>query len=107
MALRYQQSSNENFIEVQWSEGRRISMLAELFVRAYDRAGLLRDVTTILADAKIEVMQVNTRSDKQKGTASMQLEVEVDSFHALSRVLEKISRLNNVIEARRVDATTN
>ncbi len=107
VALRYQQSSNENFIEVQWSEGRRISMLAELFVRAYDRAGLLRDVTTILADAKIEVMQVNTRSDKQEGTASMRLEVEVDSFHALSRVLEKISRLNNVIEARRVDATTN
>lgn len=107
VALRYQQSSNENFIEVQWSEGHRISMLAELFVRAYDRAGLLRDVTTILADAKIEVMQVNTRSDKQAGTASMRLEVEVDSFHALSRVLEKISRLNNVIEARRVDATTN
>lgn len=106
VALRYQQSSNENFIEVQWSEGRRISMLAELFVRAYDRAGLLRDVTTILADDKIEVMQVNTRSDKQSGTASMKLEVEVDSFHALSRVLEKISRLNNVIEARRVDATT-
>jgi GTP pyrophosphokinase len=107
VALRYQQSSNENLIEVQWSEGRRISMLAELFVRAYDRAGLLRDVTTILADAKIEVIQVNTRSDKQAGTANMKLEVEVDSFHALSRVLEKISHLNNVIEVRRVDATTN
>lgn len=92
---------------MQWSEGRRIRMLAELFVRAYDRGGLLRDVTTILADAKIEVMQVNTRTDKQAGTASMQLEVEVDSFHSLSRVLEKISRLNNVIEARRVEPTPN
>lgn len=107
VALRYQQTSEENLIEVQWSEGRRIRMLAELFVRAYDRGGLLRDVTTILADAQIEVMQVNTRTDKQAGTASMQLEVEVDSFHSLSRVLEKISRLNNVIEARRVEPTPN
>ena len=81
-------------------------MLAELYVVAYDRAGLLRDITTILADAKIEVMQVNTRSDKQAGTAKMSLEVEVDSFPALSRVLEKISRLNNVIEARRLDASS-
>ena len=103
VALQYQQVGHENFIEVQWSEGRRISMLAELFVLAYDRAGLLRDISTILADARIEVMQVNTRSDKQAGTARMSLQVEVESFHALSRVLDKISRLNNVIEARRVD----
>lgn len=103
-ALRFQRTSDENFIDVQWSEGRRINMVAEIYVLAYDRAGLLRDITTILADAKIEVMQVNTRSDKQAGTAKMNLEVEVESFHALSSVLEKISRLNNVIEARRIDA---
>ena len=105
IALQYQRDSNENFIEVQWSDGQRVSMLAELYVVAYDRAGLLRDITTILADAKVEVMQVNTRSDKQAGIAKMKLEVEVDSFPALSRVLEKISRLNNVIEARRLDAS--
>ncbi len=33
----------------------------------------------------------------------MQLQVEVSSLQVLSRVLEKISRLNNVIEARRLD----
>ncbi|MCB1648102.1 MAG: bifunctional (p)ppGpp synthetase/guanosine-3',5'-bis(diphosphate) 3'-pyrophosphohydrolase [Pseudomonadales bacterium] len=103
VALQYRQAGHENFIEVQWSEGRRVSMLAELFVLAYDRAGLLRDISTILADAKIEVMQVNTRSDKQAGTARMNLQVEVESFHALSRVLDKISRLNNVIEVRRIN----
>jgi len=103
VVLQYRNQHSENFIEVQWSQGHRISMLVELFVLAYDRAGLLRDITTILADAKMEVMQVNTRSDRTSGTAKMNLQVEVDSFHALSRVLEKISRLNNVIEARRLD----
>lgn len=104
-ALQYQRDRHDNFIDVQWSEVQRVTMLAELYVVAYDRAGLLRDITTILADAQIEVMQVNTRSDRQTGTATMRLEVEVESFQALSRVLDKISRLNNVIEARRLDAS--
>ena len=106
VALHYQLESDENFIEVQWGDGRRISMLVELFILAYDRAGLLRDITTILADAQIEVMEVNTRTDRSSGTARMNLQVEVDSYPVLSRVLEKISRLNNVIEARRVVAGT-
>ena len=102
VALHYQLESDENFIEVQWGDGRRLSMLVELYILAYDRAGLLRDITTILADAKIEVMEVNTRTDRSSGTARMSLQVEVDSYPVLSRVLEKISRLNNVVEARRV-----
>lgn len=104
VALHYQLESHENFIEVQWGDGRRISMLVDLFILAYDRAGLLRDITTILADAGIEVMEVNTRTDRSSGTARMKLQVEVDSYPVLSRVLEKISRLNNIIEARRIAA---
>ncbi|MDP1933147.1 MAG: TGS domain-containing protein, partial [Gammaproteobacteria bacterium] len=101
--LQYQQTGHGNLIEVHWSDGRRVSIPVELFILAYDRAGLLRDITTILADARIEVMEVNTRTDRAAGTARMSLQIEVGSFHELSRVLEKISHLNNVIEARRVD----
>lgn len=101
---RYRKQGAGNLIEVRWSDEQRVSMLAHLSIVAYDRAGLLRDITTILADAQIEVMEVNTRTDKSAGTATINLQVEVDSFPVLSRVLEKISRLNNVIEARRVAA---
>jgi len=90
---------------VQWSEGERVAILVSLYVRAYDRSGLLRDVTTILADEGSEVMEVNTRSDRSTSTATMHLQVEVTSLHTLSRVLDKINRLNNVIEARRIDAS--
>ncbi len=99
----YQYKRHENLIDVQWSEGRKVSMLVDIYILAYDRGGLLRDITTILANEKIEVMEVNTRTDRTSGTARMQLQVEVSSLQVLSRVLEKISRLNNVIEARRLD----
>ena len=100
----FQNTRHENLIDVQWSEGRKVSMLVDIYILAYDRGGLLRDITTILADERIEVMEVNTRTDRSSGTARMQLQVEVSSLQVLSRVLEKISRLNNVIEARRLDA---
>lgn len=105
VAQQYLMDGQKNFVEVQWSDANRVNMLAELYVLAYDRAGLVRDITTVLADAKVEVLQVNTRTDKKAGTARINLEVEVSSFHELSRVLEKLSRLNNVIEARRLDAS--
>lgn len=99
----YQNTRHENLIDVQWSEGRKVSMLVDIYILAYDRGGLLRDISTILADERIEVMEVNTRTDRSSGTARMQLQVEVSSLQILSRVLEKISRLNNVIDARRLN----
>ena len=79
-------------------------MFVDIYILAYDRGGLLRDITTILANEKIEVMEVNARSDRPSGTARMQLQVAISSPRILSRVLGKISHLNNFIEARRVEA---
>ncbi len=91
-------------IEVNWEDGLKITFPVEICVQAWDRSGLLRDVTTVLANERIEVIQVSTRSDRGAGTARMDLQLEVESLPLLMRVLEKINRLNNVIEARRVDS---
>jgi GTP pyrophosphokinase len=100
----YQQTHRQNLIDVHWRETQRTAIPVELFISAYDRGGLLRDVTAILADAKVEVMEVNTRSDRASGTAQMNLHVEVESMQGLSRVLDKINRLNNILEVRRLGA---
>ena len=102
MVVSYRLTHKKNLIDVHWREGRRVAIPVDLFVYAYDRAGLLRDITSILADGNVEVMEVNTRSDRASGTAKMNLHVEVDSMHGLSRVLDKISRLNNILEVRRL-----
>ncbi|MDX1490528.1 MAG: bifunctional (p)ppGpp synthetase/guanosine-3',5'-bis(diphosphate) 3'-pyrophosphohydrolase [Pseudohongiellaceae bacterium] len=100
--LRYRQTHKKNLIDVYWREGRRTAIPVDLYISAYDRGGLLRDVTGILADANVEVLEVNTRSDKASGTARMNLHVEVESMRGLSQVLDKISRLNNILEVRRL-----
>ncbi|MAY56397.1 MAG: GTP diphosphokinase [Gammaproteobacteria bacterium] len=75
---------------------------AEIEIIAHDRAGLLRDVTTILANESLYVLSIATRSDKRDSTASMRLEVELTSFNSLARALDHLNDLDSIIEARRL-----
>ena len=89
-------------LQVSW--GRRPGKLypVEMVISAYDRTGLLSDVSALLANEKVNVVAVNTRSDQGDNTASMSLTVEVDSLERLARVMNRIEQLPNVVKTRRV-----
>ncbi|MBQ1557022.1 MAG: ACT domain-containing protein, partial [Pseudomonas sp.] len=72
-----------------------------IVIKAYDRSGLLRDVTQVLLNEKLNVLAVNTRSNKEDNTASMSITVEIPGLDALGRLLARIGQLPNIIEARR------
>ena len=74
-------------------------------VQAWDRTGLLRDITSVLANEHVNVTGVHTHSNKQDGTASMEIIVEVERLGQLGRLLARIEQQPNVIAARRM--TTN
>jgi GTP pyrophosphokinase len=48
------------------------------------------------------VLSINTQTNKKSHTATMRLRVEVPNLASLSKLLERINRLNNVITATRV-----
>jgi GTP pyrophosphokinase len=99
--LRLQQDDPERIIDVQWNEQESTVYPVDIFIRAWDRTGLLRDITGVLANEHVNVTGVQTQSDKSDGTATMQITVEVPSLMQLGRVLTKIEQQPNVIEARR------
>ena len=74
----------------------------DVSIEAYDRHGLLRDITGLFANAHINVLTINTQTNKKSHTATMRLRVEVPNLGSLSKLLERINRLNNVIAAARV-----
>ena len=95
--------SSDLFGSVQESgEAQSTPVNAEIEIIAHDRAGLLRDVTTILANESLYVLSIATRSDKRDSTASMRLEVELTSFNSLARALDHLNDLDSIIEARRL-----
>jgi GTP pyrophosphokinase len=100
--LQLTHADRKRIIEVSWGDIPKETYPVDIKINAYDRSGLLRDITTLLANARINVIAVNTLSDKQTNTASMQLTVEITDLEALNNLLGRISRLPNIISAQRV-----
>lgn len=99
--LQLEDMEPNRIIEVSWGYESDTSYGVNIEVQAYDREGLLRDITTVLANEKVNVTGVNSFSDSQENTAMINITMEVNSLDALGKVLAKIKQLPNVIEAKR------
>ncbi|WP_370211098.1 GTP diphosphokinase [Alloalcanivorax venustensis] len=88
-------------IEVSWGEADRIFYPVDIFLRAWDRQGLLRDVIAVLANEKVNVTAVHTESHTEDNTATMLLTLEIASLGGLGKVLAKMDQLKGVLEVRR------
>lgn len=74
--------------------------LAELKMYAYDRQGMLMDISKILTEAKIDVKSMNIRTSK-KGTATLDLGFIVHSREELNRIIEKLRQIEGAIDIER------
>ena len=91
----------ERLVEVDWGDQTVGTYRVDIEIIAFDRQGLLRDITTLLANEEINVIAVNTESKKDTNTAYMTLTAEIPDIDTLSRVLARINQLPNVTEVKR------
>ncbi len=98
-----QDEERERLIEVHWGEEQEKSQYAvDFMVVAHDRKGLLRDISGILTNEDIDVIGVNTNSDRRTDTATMRFTVEVNDMKQLSRLLSKVEQLPDVNLVKRI-----
>jgi len=90
--------SPERVIDVTWGL-RGEGYPTEVFVLAQDRPGLLRDISEVFAREKLNVLGVNTLS--QRGEARMQFTVQVPDAAVTRRTLAQIGEVKGVLVARR------
>ena len=100
-ALALQDKEPERLIEVNWGTRAEYSYPVDILIIAYDRPGLLRDITLVLANDKVNVLSLQTRTSKEENLANMLMTVEVPNLDNLGRILAKVNQLSNVIEAVR------
>jgi GTP pyrophosphokinase len=74
---------------------------ASIVIHAFDRKGLARDVSGVLADEHINIAAMNMTTNPAENTAQVDLTVTVHGLDELSRLLSRFSSLPNVISARR------
>ncbi len=99
--LRYTNQAPERLVEVAWGEDAGQAYPVEIQIKAFDRQGLLRDVSGVLTNMSVNVIAVNTLSDKKQHMAKMTLTVEISDLTILSKLLSKINGLPNVVEVKR------
>jgi GTP pyrophosphokinase len=89
-------------IEVRWGEHKGTEALVypvDVSVEAFDRQGLLRDISEVFTKEKMNVIGVQTQS--VKGTAWMTFTVEIGNAASLNKVLGTVRSVKGVRAARR------
>jgi len=94
--LNLREESRNRLIEVEWGDSGIQTYPVSLIIRAVDRHRLLSDITMLLSDEKVNVIAINTLSDKHKQTAKMSVTIEIQDLQQLNRAMDKISQLPNV-----------
>jgi GTP pyrophosphokinase len=88
-------------LAVDWGNMASSQFPVDIEVQAFDRRGLVRDVSAALADEKISIQEMTTVTDKRDNVARMRIGISIAGLAQLSKLLSRIGQLPNVISARR------
>ncbi len=91
---------SERLIEVSWGDEQRQYYPVQARLEAWDRVGLLRDITTCVADEKVNMLSVLTNVHDDR-TVTVLMTLEVDGIKQLSRILQKLEGVRDVYDVRR------
>jgi GTP diphosphokinase / guanosine-3',5'-bis(diphosphate) 3'-diphosphatase len=90
----------ERLVPVSWGNTHTQSYPVGVRLEAWDRVGLMRDVSSMAADEKINLLSINSVTHPDR-TVTMRLTVEVGSVEALSRILQRFEQIRDIYEVRR------
>jgi GTP pyrophosphokinase len=100
--LRMRDQQPQRVLAVDWGRpSPERTFPASIVIHAFDRKGLARDVSGVLADEHINIAAMNMTTNPAENTAQVDLTVTVHGLDELSRLLSRFSSLPNVISARR------
>ena len=84
-----------------WKESVEVTFPVSIEVLAYDRFGLLHDITGILMREHTNVQSTTTVTDRKNNRVAIKMVIEVVQLNKLLQTLEKMKQLPNVTSARR------
>ena len=91
----------ERTIEVDWGRSDSATYPVDLMLRAFDRAGLLRDITMVLADENANILEVKTISEEDSMESVLHLSLEIPDLPTLSTAITRLEQLANVVSVKR------
>lgn len=92
----------ERIIDTVWGRGFVGTYRLTLRVEAMERGGLLKDITTLLANEKIKITSMKSRSDYKRQLSIMDFELELNNVEVLQRICKRIEQIKDVMLVKRL-----
>jgi GTP pyrophosphokinase len=87
-------------IEVEWEGSPQQTYPIAIRIEAFDRTGLLSDITQVVADNKVNILAANVAVSPDR-TATVKATLEVASVAQLARVMSRLEQLKDVTTVAR------
>lgn len=91
----------ERFIDVDWAEGTDAVYLVQVQIEALDRQGLLSDISRVLSEHGVNLLQGTMTTSKERVAKSAFVFEMADPRH-LDKVLRELRKVEGVFDAYRV-----
>jgi len=96
----YREHDNERLVDVAWEDqGREQRYSVPVEIVAYDREGLMRDISTIVSEEQINMSTIHVST--RQNIATFQVTMEITNVQQLTRIISKLERVPSVVEAYR------
>ncbi|MBC7337389.1 MAG: bifunctional (p)ppGpp synthetase/guanosine-3',5'-bis(diphosphate) 3'-pyrophosphohydrolase, partial [Clostridia bacterium] len=99
--LHHKAVEQERIIEVGWEENAESVYEVQIAALAVDRPRLTTDIMTAIADTKTIINAVHARAMKNN-LAAVDLKIEISSLEQLQYIMDKVRRIRDVLEVKRV-----
>lgn len=97
-------SEPDRLVDVEWSGSTKAVFLVQIGVEALDRAGLLMDVTRVLSEHHVNILDASVRTTSDR-LALSRFAFEMGDIVHLDRVLNAVRRIDGVYDVSRVKSS--
>ena len=94
-------TKQQRFIALSWNQTSKEFYPIRLMIMAYNRRNLLRDITLMFSNEKMNLRSLSTAVNHNENTVKFCATLEVHHLSELKNVIDKLNQLPNMIEVRR------
>jgi GTP pyrophosphokinase len=98
---RMQSGKPQRILQVDWTQGDSELLAVQLAVAAYDRRGLVRDLTDLITQERLSIEEMSTTTDRNAGTAHVAVRFGVRDLDQLARLTKRFKEVPNVLTVQR------
>ena len=100
--LNLREEERERLIDVEWGSDTTGEYRVEIQVDAFNRVGLIRDVSAAVANFRVNVVAMQTLMNPDEQQATMKIGLQISTMADLTPLMDKLRQLRNVHSVERV-----